>query len=418
MNFKFDKYVLFIIKAFCVSCAVYVSIKEVNTYYEDNDISTISSRQFNASPKDKYPTFTICFKGDGIYKREVFEKNVKFIYKETHIKYQYSIKSILSGDFWYNFNINSTLLSSIDPRTYTLKPYDALMSYLERKILRDASIWWYKKEHGVVKRPLECNNSDKCETLSTFPFVVSYQDPMRICFTPNIVHNSSLIRNFDSVELDLDQLKSQFGILYDYEEMSLYLHHPGQLLRNFGKEAIRLVLGDLGKSESGEMITLSIYFISLLRRREDTNPPCNPNLLDEDAYIRQTLINSIGCVPIYWKFLTNNVGNVRHCNSSEQYGKFYNYLFAYEGKFVEKIQEEMHSYIAACEDMTIHYNIQTNKEAFSDISLSPFRMKIQYLSKTYQEIKNNRYWGIESVCTKIGGFLGILLGVSLYEYWI
>ena len=36
-------------------------------FLENDDATTIHYRRFNLSPKDKYPTFSICFTGDELY---------------------------------------------------------------------------------------------------------------------------------------------------------------------------------------------------------------------------------------------------------------------------------------------------------------------------------------------------------------
>ena len=47
--------------AFCFIMADYMTVKQILQYTKNNDVSTIGFEKFNESPKDVYPTFTLCF---------------------------------------------------------------------------------------------------------------------------------------------------------------------------------------------------------------------------------------------------------------------------------------------------------------------------------------------------------------------
>ena len=57
----------------CTFFAVYMTMKQLLQFIENKDASSISYIQFNHSPKDKYPTYSLCLQGLSIYSFQ-FEK--------------------------------------------------------------------------------------------------------------------------------------------------------------------------------------------------------------------------------------------------------------------------------------------------------------------------------------------------------
>ena len=51
----------------CVTLATYMSIVFVKKFLENEDVTSITYKKYSQTPKDKYPTFSICFKGTTLY---------------------------------------------------------------------------------------------------------------------------------------------------------------------------------------------------------------------------------------------------------------------------------------------------------------------------------------------------------------
>ena len=51
----------------CFLCAAYMSLMQVFRYLANEDTSSITNKLFNQTPRDQYPTFSICFKGRDVY---------------------------------------------------------------------------------------------------------------------------------------------------------------------------------------------------------------------------------------------------------------------------------------------------------------------------------------------------------------
>ena len=98
--------------------------------------------------------------------------------------------------------------------------------------------------------------------------------------------------------------------------VDIYLHHPGQLMRSFGREAMKIEIKETQNNNYGDGVMFEIDFVSLLRKSADAKSPCNQSLDDEDSKIRQTMMEVIGCVPIYWVPFTDPSLGLTKCNSS------------------------------------------------------------------------------------------------------
>ena len=396
---KAETVLIRIFKICCIFVGIYMSAKAINKYHANNDISTISLKEFNASPEDKYPTYSICFSDEqngGIYNSKYLEDNLTFLALEgTDIRKSYM--NLLKGKY-SNTAINTTMFSMIDHGKITLKKEESLLLLLTETLAGEMVDVW-------------------SPNLEPSPLFVSYQDVYQICFTRKTDFNATLIRNYDLIAFQLDKIKSYFPTNYSKDEVYIYLHYPGQLLRNFRKEAVRFDLDDLARTDrKTNQVTLSISFVSVLRRREDGNTRClNANVFDEDTLIRQMLMEKIGCVPTYWKSLPSHSSvDIPDCNSLKQLQKFYEYL-AYSitnGAHFSKLRGLMRIGAPPCNEMNLIYSTKNVK---SDIEFSPFQVKIQYQDTKYQEIKNSRDWGSFNAWSSVAGFMGFFVGFSLLQ---
>ena len=167
--------------------------------------------------------------------------------------------------------------------------------------------------------------------------------------------------------------------------------------------------------EPEKAVVFELDFVSLLRRRFNARSPCNHDLKDEDTYIRQKLMEMIGCIPIYWKDLAIQTLAMPNCNSSRQYKEFHNYLGvnSKEDGRSGMMNTLMMSYLPPCEVMTVFYKKYADRNfQFKD---SEFEIRIDYRTQNYQDITNSRDMGIENVWSSSGGFIGIFMGFSLFQ---
>ena len=89
------------------------------------------------------------------------------------------------------------------------------------------------------------------------------------------------------------------------ENLLVYMHHAGQLTRQFGKQILQLTRSNFKKAmnSSSNYYTIHINQVEILRKRHDAIIPCNRTLTDDDAMWRNKIIEKIGCIPDYWSEL-------------------------------------------------------------------------------------------------------------------
>ena len=100
----------------CCIFATYMTAKQIIRFLENDDSTAIHFRRFNLSPKDTYPTFSICLTGSGFYWNKphpIFQKTElspimfgrmlkgqdAFSYKYNYTVMLYNKISVDSGDY-------------------------------------------------------------------------------------------------------------------------------------------------------------------------------------------------------------------------------------------------------------------------------------------------------------------------------
>jgi len=129
---------------------------------------------------------------------------------------------------------------------------------------------------------------------------------------------------------------------------------------------------------------------------------CNADLNDDDLQLRIQVLEEVGCIPIYWKNTMYTQLNLEICDTREDMETIWNMLDNFTA---------IHStYDPPCNEMelTVTYNARP-----TDGKL--LFLKFKYLDKNYQEIVNERDFGLESLWSTVGGFVGIFVGVSLSQ---
>ena len=150
----------------------------------------------------------------------------------------------------------------------------------------------------------------------------------------------------------------------------------------------------------------------LLRKRPDSNEPCNSNLLEYDLYLKLQMIRQMRCIPIYWKSdLLTNATEFPECLSQLQVKKSYDIINAYKDT-IETSEKP-------CLDMFApsSYSWISQKELPIDYPDNQRESVVQFLytDRYYQEIEYVKDFGFESFWSSVGGFVGIFLGYSMRQ---
>ena len=119
------------------------------------------------------------------------------------------------------------------------------------------------------------------------PFYQSYHDPYFCCITKNVKFTKSQILHYDYLVLNAQKLQDFVKNVSNYDNtinLFLYVHHPGQLVREFGKHTFQLNWLDFENAINGTENYYEIHMshVEVVRKRFDGIIQCNATLEDED----------------------------------------------------------------------------------------------------------------------------------------
>ena len=354
-----------------------MTTKETLRYFRNEDMSAIRYRNFATSHKDTYPTFSICIEGF-IY--SYFSDEILFTFPNADLSYG-EFKSVLEGDSSKGLDILNISEDFFDVYS-TIDAYRNLFYQIT-----------FDTEHASDKMWIDVLRHYN----TSMPFYISYQDPRTICFSRKNDITKKIIRIEDTLIL----FKSKLDRFFDSNKIKIYIHHPGQLLRAFNAPVFDSHLHALNWRETG--ITFRISQVSILRKRVDANTPCNAELFDDDLQVRIKVSEEVGCIPMYWKNIMSKNTELEICKTPEEMKLIFNKI-----KNLTRIFSE---YNPPCSEMKSGVTYDTKFVA--NYANNYLQIMFKYGERSYQEIINEREFGLESLWSTAGGFVGIFVGTSL-----
>lgn len=380
----------------CIMLACYMTIKETLRYIRNDDMSTISYKNFASSPKDTYPTFSICFTDDAEDEFSPIYDGLMYWWFSEEIPL---ILPIRMPHELYQIMIGGTAFDKSQPNPWTeeVDIRNISESYAETLSIKFEKLYDHFK--FVADNP---NDSltwsiDNKDT-RRLPYFVNYQDPNTVCFTRIEDEGANIIR----IEDELNLLKENLRKLDLHVTIKVFVHHPGQLLRVFNSPIVQLELSDLRKLLSvNSKFIIKISQVSILRKRPNSNTPCNPDLKDDDVQFRIQVSKEVGCIPVYWKKLRSENLKFDTCETPEDMKKVW--------KMLQNFTHIQSTYLPPCNEMKFAVTY------YSYYAHESLAFNFKYMEKNYQEIINEREFGPESLWSTIGGFVGIFVGTSLSQ---
>lgn len=388
MKQKVLKFVKFGWFVSCFTVVVYLTCKDIKRYLDNNDTTVIEFQKFNASPNDKYPVITLCFHG----------KYGKFtlIYKEEVLRnYGLSVtqyRNMIIG------NSNETELEILN-----LPDFSLVTPTLEEMALSFSTTNRNDRAVNIMQKYKNENESHISQNKSFipllkdsyWPFYLSYQNPEQICYSQRSEFKQNFIKSSDYIRLNTGLLNYMQEVGY----VDIYLHYGGQTLRSFVKEVTSIAVT---KHPPDKSVRIQVSGFSVIKRRLDANIPCNPNFENEDIDFLNHVTKKINCTPPYWKNLEGIASDLKPCVSSSNLQEAYKYS---QYGNVGNVLDLLHP---PCSEMTMISSIDS-------ITGSLLEVKFQYRNDKYWEIKNTRDFGMTSLWSDVGGFVGIFLGFSLFQ---
>ena len=222
---------------------------------------------------------------------------------------------------------------------------------------------------------------------------LTFQDANKICYTKNVSFPRNIRFKRDYIYLNVTFLSDTFSTL------QVFVHNRNQLLRSM-KRPKQIINNN--RFQGGTYYVFNIIEVEVLRRREDSNKPCNESLLDEDAYALGILMEKYQCVPSYWRKLSSAMkkGKTLPTCSKNQYAELRR---AYVHDLMFRFGTTHELYRPPCQTMRIFVGVMKGVKNDSDT----FKIFFDYQQDSYKEIVDKRGFTSLDLLGNVGGFVGV-----------
>ena len=360
-------------------------------FLRNEDTSSIEMREFNTLSRDVYPTFTLCLHSleGGIFNDRYLNEGFGLDGK----KYQNTLRgnekvcylegpgTICRKNNLYPNNISGVIFQKAIPK---LSHFVYFYGVKENSNSRVFASEWSSSENKI----------DEEESL---PLYLSYQDGKRICFTRKTKFDYGFSRRLESIRMNSTYLVAQTSLM-----VIIYIHYPGQTTREFGKNPVGHFDPATRVRHENQM---ALSQITVLRKRSDGNHPCNSKPNDDELF-KKRVIENVGCIPPYWKSRAalSDLKAMPHCNSFSQLKEL--------DRAIDNTASIMASYEPPCNQMSMNMNTNGHQQPYGN---DTWGIRIKYMDEQYQEIQNKREFGLDSLGSSVGGYIGIFLGFGMLQ---
>ena len=381
----------------CFGLAGYMALLQFQAYVSNDDSSVVSYKEFDGYTDDEYPTFTVCLVGEGgtILDQTVNGKSI------DRLRYYRTLIGKYEDD--RNFS-----LIRFEDRAIDILPIIKTFNSVTKqgRVIRKKGLF--------------------VDTNSNPPFVTTYNDPNHVCYTKTEKDENGILLRYDYLELNgADMMRS-----FNNYDMYFFVHQKGQLLKKLGEPDFVLKHETVKKTKDNVSykVKMRVNAVDVLTKRPDAEIPCNVSLHDVDSRWISNAVDALGCIPAFFKrFSTNTTLPAEEVTklecTKEQYLRFNkNFIPDYNFGQIASM------YLQPCSQ--IHYIVTSTdslidekevKDIYLDLisstskKLGKVEIKIEYAILEFRETKNYRAFGVLSLWSQIGGFIGIFLGYSLLQ---
>ena len=198
----------------------------------------------------------------------------------------------------------------------------------------------------------------------------------------------------------MDEVYWNMSILHFVADFELFIHHPGQLIRSFDSPAFKANTSEMQK----EYRQIKVSQSTVWRKRSVKGQDCLNDVNNYDQYFQQSISKNISCVPPFWTKTINLTSIQDECTSLEKLKKVNDLILTYKSIF--------HEIQTPCVNM--FNSVQWRNIARKHRSQHGL-MEIIYADKYYQEILQEKDFGVQDFISNLGGFIGIFLGYSMMQ---
>ena len=371
----------------CGSFAAYTTVLQFVRYHQNADTPKISYKNLHHSAReDVYPDITICFNSPytpSSAKRGTVHNN--FYLQKYHSLSNIQYNDLLIGnEKAWNEVQNATRVADVNFADASLK----LSSMFYRLVLQNG-------QSNVTKDQL---------------IQKSFQIPGTICFTRSF---GSYLEGYSvSLEYFFGKL---FGLKPQPMMVMAFVHYPGQTLRTiFGQDRMNRADFELTGAmlQSNSNFKVKLNQMSVLKKRPDSVKPCDPTPTDDERFWEE-LFSRIPCLPAYWKeFHHTKNSTLKDCTNYTQFSELSKFII-FKQIYLKETERILASLPVPCNEMEISATSGINVHRDAAKQTPGPELGFTYSMTKYHEIRNERDFGMESVWSCIGGYIGLFIGCSL-----
>lgn len=374
----------------CFLLATYMTVRLVNRFMKNRDATSITYRRYSDTQQDRYPTYSMCFKGTRFHWNndlEIFSAYEltpsdyeRMLIGETPIRYQYNLTS----------RLYTKVLASMENESYVnLTNFHVQFSQLVKR----GKFVYENSNNSVMFTNQSAQRSER-----PISFHVGYHTPEMICFTRDSNESTGSIRLHDHMFLKMSILNDH--LKWD-SEMQIFVHYPGQLMRSMDNPSFSSSFKEVPRDK---MLEIKLSQGTVLRKRPDSIERCNDELDTHDQFLMAEISKKFKCVPPYWIDIIKEDLLLDECRSPKTLRNVFD--------DIKNSQNMIASYEPPCLDMynAVTYYFQPRKKP--NVPMVAFVFK----DKSYEEIQYVKDFNIESFWSGIGGFVGIFLGYSMMQF--
>ena len=385
-----------LIRAFHLICIITVLVLayyQFQVYKENKDQSAVGYKKFNNEETDLYPTISVCMHS---LNGAIFDNDHPSIQSVGGAK---SYREKLLGDGNATEDFPNILYSDV-----TKNFFDNYVELFFTMSKQGEIIDNWEPSKNKMYNNIELNEDEH-------PFFKSYQDPSFLCMSKKVKYVPNQVFNFASLVLNATALYNS-----NVEHVLVYMHHVGQLTRQFGKQILHLSRYNFQKAmnSSGNYYAVFINQIEVLRKRHDAIIPCNRTLTADDSMWRNKIIEKVGCIPEYWYEFHQSVDergnqttNLKKCSNKDDYKLIYTDFLP-----PKHTDNGTNLYIGPCYHMAISASVTQ-----FDLNEKNLVLGFTYFVEEYRETNNRREFSFKSLWSAIGGFVGMFLGCGLLQVY-
>ena len=360
--------------------------------FDKNDSSTsIAYKKYDKTPKDKYPTFSICLRGPKIHS---YNNSATFrAYGITSDQYRLMLMGTNTSTYHYNPASRSYTKSPIIMKT-------ASKVNFQNMVQRNFELTDILLEAKFVRKGNNDTTYYSQTSKEKLPLYISYEHKDIICFTRKSQYISMSPRDYDDLVLSFSKpLKMMTCQISCDATLEIFIHYPGQLQRSLGRPSFSIPASRLfNYFYANYNLNFKLTQGTVVRYRPDSNEPCNEEIDDYDAYMQAYITTETGCVHPFWKTNSKFLMHHEECKSPEKLKTAINLIKTYNEK--------------SCVEM---YNSVLWEKQQKKVFQFKAHIRFKYVDDYYQEIVYLKSFGKESLISNLGGFIGIFLGYSLMQ---